>query len=60
MLRVAELVGPPWSLAGALRLLPRRLRDAVYDRVAHNRLRLFGRREACYLVEPGQEERFLG
>ena len=59
-IRVAELLGPPWSAAWVLRLLPRILRDAVYDRVAHNRLRLFGRREACYLAEPGQEERFLG
>jgi predicted DCC family thiol-disulfide oxidoreductase YuxK len=60
MLRIAELAGPPWALAGALRILPSILRDAFYDRVAHNRLRLFGRREVCYLAEPGQEERFLG
>jgi predicted DCC family thiol-disulfide oxidoreductase YuxK len=60
MIRLAELLGPAWSAAGALRLAPRVLLDAVYDRVAHNRLRLFGRREACYLAEPGQEDRFLG
>lgn len=59
VLRVAELVGPPWSAVLVLRLLPRSLRNAIYDQVARNRLRLFGRSEACYLAEPGQEERFL-
>ena len=58
-LRMFEGLGFPWSLVRVLRLLPARLRDALYDRIARNRLRLFGRRATCYLAEPGYEDRFL-
>jgi predicted DCC family thiol-disulfide oxidoreductase YuxK len=59
-IRMAEGLGWPWSLAGAFRILPRAWRDALYGFIARNRLRLFGRRETCYLHERGYEDRFLG
>jgi predicted DCC family thiol-disulfide oxidoreductase YuxK len=59
-IRMAEGLGWPWSLAGAFRILPRAWRDALYGFIARNRLRLFGRRETCYLQERGYEDRFLG
>ncbi len=58
-IRMAEGLGPPWSLARWCRVLPLRVRDRLYQSVARNRLRLFGRRAACYRAEPGQEHRFL-
>jgi predicted DCC family thiol-disulfide oxidoreductase YuxK len=58
-IRMAEGLGWPWSLAAAFRILPRPWRDALYNLVARNRLRLFGKREACYMQEPGYEDRFL-
>ncbi len=58
-IRMAEALGLPWSVARIFRILPMRLRDALYQCIARNRLRLFGRRDACYLGEPGQEGRFL-
>ena len=58
-IRMAEGLGFPWSLARLLRILPLRLRDALYQSLARNRLRLFGRRDICYRAEPGQEHRFL-
>jgi len=33
--------------------IPREIRDAIYDLVARNRYRLFGRRDACILAEFG-------
>ena len=59
-IRMLEWLGFPWSLAGLLRALPVRARDALYDYLARNRLRFFGRRDLCYLAEPGYEDRFLG
>lgn len=59
-IRVAVHLGWPWSLAQALRILPLGWRDALYELVARNRFRLFGRREVCFRPEPGQEARFLG
>ena len=41
------------------RHLPRGFRDFLYDRVARNRYRLFGRTETCMLPPPGTEGRFL-
>jgi len=59
-IRMAEGLGAPWSLAAAFRVMPRRIRDRLYNLVARNRLRLFGKRETCYLPERGYEDRFLG
>jgi len=59
-IRMAEGLGWPWSMAAAFRVLPRPWRDALYGVVARNRLRLFGKREACYMQERGYEDRFLG
>jgi predicted DCC family thiol-disulfide oxidoreductase YuxK len=57
-IRMAEGLGAPWSWAGLLRLLPLPVRDALYDRLARNRLRL-GRREVCYAPDPADRDRFL-
>jgi predicted DCC family thiol-disulfide oxidoreductase YuxK len=39
--------------------MPIRLRDGIYQCIARNRLRVFGRREVCYRGDAGYEERFL-
>lgn len=58
--RVLATLGGPWSIAAfALRLSPRRLRDAAYRRVARNRYRWFGRHDACVLPSLADRERFL-
>lgn len=59
VLAIAEGLGWPWRAAGALRIVPRALRDALYRRIARNRYRLFGRREACWVPNPEQKERIL-
>jgi predicted DCC family thiol-disulfide oxidoreductase YuxK len=58
-IRMAEGLGLPWSLAGILRVLPKRVADALYESLARNRFRLFGRRETCYLPRSGDRERFI-
>jgi predicted DCC family thiol-disulfide oxidoreductase YuxK len=58
-IRMAERLGFPWRLAAALRMLPRAWREALYDIVARNRLRIFGRREVCYVSDPQYADRFL-
>ena len=58
-IRMFEGLGPPWSLLAVGRVLPLGWRDALYGVMARNRLKWFGRREVCYLAEPGQAERFL-
>lgn len=38
---------PGWRWTRVLRVVPQRLRDALYDLVARHRYRLFGRKETC-------------
>ncbi len=49
----------PWSYAGVLRIVPRVLRDALYDIVARNRLSWFGEQQDCFLPTADQRRRFL-
>jgi predicted DCC family thiol-disulfide oxidoreductase YuxK len=46
---------PGWSWVGVVRVVPRPVRDWIYDRVARNRYRVFGRRDTCLV--PGLELR---
>lgn len=59
IVRVVGSLGGPWRLVDALRVLPRSLRDRLYRVAARNRYRWFGRRDACLLALPGNEDRFL-
>ncbi|HLB54626.1 MAG TPA: DCC1-like thiol-disulfide oxidoreductase family protein [Gemmatimonadales bacterium] len=52
-------LGGGWKLAAVLRIIPRPLRDALYDFVARRRSTWFGRREACRIPDPETSHRFL-
>lgn len=49
----------PWPWLAAAKVVPRPLRDWLYNRVARNRYRLFGRQDTCMLPSPEDRERFL-
>ncbi len=59
-IRMAEGLGFPWRMAALFRLLPLRIRDALYSWVACNRFAWFGRRETCYVPNEDYKNRFLG
>jgi predicted DCC family thiol-disulfide oxidoreductase YuxK len=58
-IRILEGLGLPWSLASLARIVPRPLRDRLYDVVARNRLRMFGRHAHCHVPSAEQRARFL-
>src|SRR5882762_8485219 len=58
-IRMAERLGWPWSLAAAFRILPAGWRDPLYEFIARNRLRFFGKRDSCYLPDVQYRHRFL-
>ena len=58
-IRMAEGLGVPWSLLGLARILPLRVRDWLYECIARNRFRIFGRREVCYRSDDAFADRFL-
>lgn len=54
-----RLLGGFFRLLAILRLIPRFLRDSVYDRIAANRYRWFGKRDRCMIPGPELMKRFL-
>ncbi|HVM79067.1 MAG TPA: DCC1-like thiol-disulfide oxidoreductase family protein [Stellaceae bacterium] len=58
-LRIVRYLRRPWPWLAAGRVLPRAFRDWVYDRIARNRYRLFGKRAACMVPAPELLDRFL-
>ena len=55
---MSELRGG-WRLLAAFRIVPRPWRDWVYDFVARNRYRWFGRRDSCMIPQGDLRGRFL-
>ena len=50
---------PRWQWVRGLSILPRSLRDWLYDRIARNRYRLFGKTESCMIPRPEVLSRFV-
>jgi predicted DCC family thiol-disulfide oxidoreductase YuxK len=57
--RIAARLGFPWNLAVIIWVVPRPLRDWLYDKIAQNRYRMFGKREKCIVLTPDYESRLL-
>jgi predicted DCC family thiol-disulfide oxidoreductase YuxK len=50
---------PGWGWVRGVRAAPKPLRDAVYDLVARNRYRIFGKYEACFVPDAGMRARVM-
>ena len=58
-LRVAKRLGGGMSLLYAFIIVPKFLRDAVYNLIANNRYKWFGKKDACMIPSPEVRSRFL-
>lgn len=58
-LRIARRLGGPYGLLYVLVVVPRVLRDPVYDLVAGRRYRWFGRRDRCMVPTVDTRRKFL-
>jgi predicted DCC family thiol-disulfide oxidoreductase YuxK len=56
---VLQDLGGGYAVLALFRVLPRFLRDRLYDFIATHRYRWFGKLDACRLPEKGEEKRFL-
>ena len=59
VLRILAGLGRGWAFSRLLRIIPRFVRDAVYDIVARNRYSWFGRTEVCRVPTEDLQSRFL-
>ncbi len=58
-LRIARKLSGLWPLFFVLLIIPRFIRDGVYDFIAKNRYKWFGKKEQCMIPTPGFKEKFL-
>ncbi|MEY2923976.1 MAG: hypothetical protein RLZZ337_516 [Bacteroidota bacterium] len=59
-LRIAGYLKYPWPILRVLFVFPKILRDLVYDFIAKNRYRWFGKKETCRIPTPFEMRKFLG
>jgi predicted DCC family thiol-disulfide oxidoreductase YuxK len=60
VIEVATALGLPFSLLRVGRLIPSKVRDAVYSWVARNRYRWFGKTTECGLIPRDRKDIFFG
>ena len=58
-LRIARRLGLPWSLLSAVLLVPRALRDPVYDVVSALRYRIAGVTDSCEVPSDAVRQRMI-
>ena len=58
-IRVARNFHGAWRFLSFVKLIPRPIRDYLYDVIARNRYRWFGRLEACMVPTPELAARFI-
>lgn len=57
--KILRELTPFWNLFGIVRFLPPKLGDVLYDWVAKNRYRWFGKNSSCLVPEPKYRNRFI-
>ena len=58
-LNVVNKLGFPWRLLYVFKILPKGIRNWLYDRIALNRYYLFGQYDSCMLPSKENENRFI-
>lgn len=59
-LGIAQDFGGLWKALAIFTWIPKTFRDAIYDLVAKNRYKWFGRKDACMIPTPELQAKFLG
>lgn len=60
VLRILMHIGGFYKLAGIFWLVPGIVRDVVYNYIARNRYKWFGKKESCRIPTPELKSKFLG
>lgn len=60
ILKLLSIMGGIYSVSAIGYIIPKKLRDKLYDYIAKNRYKWFGKRESCMLPTTDLEQRFIG
>ncbi len=58
-LRVAKKMSFPFFLLYPFILVPKFIRDTIYDYIANNRYKWFGKTDSCMIPDPEVQQRFI-
>ncbi len=58
-LEIARSLSGPWKFLALFKMIPRWLRDPVYNGIAKRRYRWFGRKDTCMIPDASLKDRFL-
>ncbi len=58
-LRVLKHLGGAWGMLYAFIIIPRFIRDSIYNIIARNRYKWFGKKDECPLPSPETKSKFL-
>ena len=58
-LRLLKLLGRGWQFFYIFILLPKPIRDGIYNWISRNRYKWFGKKDSCMIPEGGVKDRFL-
>ena len=58
-LEIAKHLGGLWPILYVFKIVPRFIRDWVYDIVAKNRYTWFGKKDSCMIPSPELKSRFI-
>ena len=59
VLRIMKSFQKPWNCLYFFIFLPTGIRNKLYDLIAKNRYRWFGKKDSCRMPTPEEKERFL-
>lgn len=57
-LRIARQLNGGWRLFYGFIIVPRFIRDGIYNLIGKNRYKLFGKKDACWIPTPELKSRF--
>ena len=58
-LRIASGLGWPWKIMSVFLIIPGIIRNVVYDYIARNRYKWYGKKDACMIPTPELKSKFL-
>ncbi|WP_348824818.1 thiol-disulfide oxidoreductase DCC family protein [Flavobacterium aestuarii] len=58
-IEIARSIGGFWHLGTVFRIIPTAIRNLLYDYIANNRYKWYGKKESCMIPTPGLKIKFL-
>jgi len=58
-LKIASMLPAPYPLISVFRIIPIYMRDKIYDYIAANRYKWFGKKDSCRMPDADLKSRFL-